>query len=128
MVDGELRAKVAPDFGDLIRWGGAAIAAMAILAAASWLAPWVQAPSAVAYCIGFLVLSAEMLAVAWLAPRSLAWSWAPAALAIAALFIIDTVGESGLVFAMAATAALLLAGSLVGAAVGACNIPDIYFL
>jgi hypothetical protein len=100
------------------RWLAAVAVAEAAMAGGCWFSDAFPFGPKLAYAIGFAVVAATTIMVACACPRL-----SPRALILllmpgAALWAIATHGGTGLGAAMAVTAALLLAGTLVGSVVG----------
>jgi hypothetical protein len=100
------------------RWLAAVAVAEAALASGYWFSVWFPFDPKLAYAIGFTAVAGTTVLVACacprLSPRALVLLLIPGAV----LWAVAADGGAGLGAAMAVTAALLLAGTLIGSVVG----------
>jgi hypothetical protein len=101
-----------------LRWLTAIGWAVILLVVAARSASRVDVPALLAYAIGFTVVATSVLASAWRCPPAKPAALVCALLAAAALFLFGSHPLAELDMAVAVTACLLVAGTLVGAVVG----------
>lgn len=100
------------------RWLGAVGAAVAALLLGAQLSPQLSVSAPLAYGVGFAAVSGSALAVALALPRPPARALFALVVPVGSLLALSAARAVGLETAMAVTACLLLAGSLVGGAIG----------
>ncbi len=99
-------------------WLAAMAGSVALLFGAGWVAPHVPLYPTLAFVAGFSAVSSESLLASLLVPRVLPRMLPWLALPLVALLVVRLTGGTGLLAAATVTAALLVAGTLAGSAVG----------
>jgi hypothetical protein len=107
-----------PGWSAWLRWLGTVGAALAALLVAAQISPGLSVPISLAYGLGFGAVCASALAVSLALPRPPPRALFGLLIPIGSLLALSAARAAGLEAALAVTACLLVAGSLIGGAIG----------